>query len=114
MSEDREYTSLEQIPAGPFQQARVALLAEYRLVDLAGTLFLDHVGFDQFVADPHAEAGDRSVLRQREVEDPFQTRIRVVDERLFNRRAGNLVADFDSDFVIADGQRLVAAPACLW
>ena len=69
---DREDAGLEDVAAGPFEQARVALLAQDRLVDLAGPLLLDDVGLDQLVADPHAEAGDRRVLRQREVEHAFE------------------------------------------
>ena len=52
---------LEDVAARPFEQARIALLAQDRLVDLAGPLLLDDVGLDQLVADPHAEAGDRRV-----------------------------------------------------
>ena len=69
---DRKDAGLEDVAARPFQQARVALLAQDRLVDFAGPLLLDDVGLDQLVADPHAEAGDRGVLRQREIEDAFE------------------------------------------
>ena len=106
---DREHAGLEDVAARPFQQAGIALLAQDRLVDLAGPLLLDDVGLDQLVADPHAEAADRGVLRQREMEHAFQPAVGVVDERFLDRRAGDLVADVDGDLVIADRQRHVAA-----
>ena len=42
------------------------------------------------------------------MKDAFQTLIGTIDKRLFNRRAGDLVADFDLNFVVADRQRHVA------
>ena len=39
------------------------------------------------------------------MEDALQPTVRSIHEGLFNRRAGDLVADFDFDFVVADGQR---------
>ncbi len=106
---DGEDAGLEDVAARPFQQARIAPLAEDRLVDLPRPLLLHHVGLDQFVADPHAEAGDRGVLRQGEEERALQLRVGVVDERFFDRGPGDLVADIDRDLVIADRQRHVAA-----
>ena len=106
---DREHTGFEQIAAGPFQQARIALLAEDRFVDFACPLFLDDIGFDKVVADPHAEAADRSVLRQREMEDALQPGVRMIRERFLDCRAGDLVANFDAHLVIADRKGFVAA-----
>ena len=104
-----EHAGLEQVAAGPFQQARVAALAEDGLVNLAGALFLDHVGLDEPVADPHAEAGNRGVLRQREVKDALQRGTGMVDERFLDGGAGDLVADVDRHLVVADRKRHVAA-----
>ncbi len=42
------------------------------LVDLARPLLLDDVALDELVADPHAEAADRRVGRQREAEHAFE------------------------------------------
>ena len=47
MGLDRKHAGFEQIAAGPFQQAGIALLAQNRLVNFAGPLFLDDVGLDQ-------------------------------------------------------------------
>ena len=69
---DRKDAGLEDVAARPFEQAGVAPFAQDGLVDFAGALLLDDVGLDELVADPHAEAGDRGVLRQREVEDAFE------------------------------------------
>jgi hypothetical protein len=100
---------LENVAARPFQETRIALLAENRLVDLAGPLLFDDVGFHELVSDPHPKAADRGISRQREVEDAFEPLAGVVDERLLDRRAGDLVADFDRNLVIADGERDFAA-----
>ena len=106
---DREHPGLEDVAARPFQQPRVATLAEDRFVDLPGTLLLDDVGLDQFVADPHPEPGDRGVLGQGEIEHALQPALGVVDERLLDHGPGDLVANIDGDLVIADRQRHVAA-----
>ena len=109
VAEDREHPRFEEVAAGPFQQAGVAFLAQDGLVDLTRALLLDHVGLDQFAVDPHAEAGDRRVLRQREVEHALEARAGVVDEGLLDGGARDLVTDVDGDLVETDGQRRVAA-----
>ncbi|MGC4002235.1 MAG: hypothetical protein QM811_03450 [Pirellulales bacterium] len=43
-------------------------------------MLLNDIGFDQFIADPHAKAADRGILRQREMKDTFEPRSRVVDK----------------------------------
>ena len=101
--------ALKMLPPDHSSRPGSRLLAEDRLVDLAGPLLLDHVGLDQLVADPHAEAGDRGVLRQREVEHALQPAVGVVDERFLDDGAGDLVADVDRHLVVADRQRHVAA-----
>ena len=78
-------------------------------VDFPRSLLLDDVGLDEVVADPHAEAGDRGVGRQREMEDPFERLLGVVDERFLDDGAGDLVANIDGDLVVADGERHIAA-----
>ena len=109
MGEDGKHSSFEEVPAGPFQQARVPFLSKDDLVDLPCPLFFDNVGFHQFVADPHAEAGNRGVLRQGEVKHALQYAVGMVDERFFDHRSGNLIAYVYGHLVIADRQRLVAA-----
>ena len=107
MGLNRKHAGFEEIAAGPFQQAGVALFAQNGFVNFPGTLFFDHVGFDQIVADPHAETADRRILRQREIENPFPARRSVIDERFLDRGAGNLIANLDVDLVVADRKRLV-------
>ena len=68
MGEDGEHPGLEDVAAGPFQQAGIAPLAQNRLVDFACPLLFDHIGLNQFAVDPHPEARDRGILRQGEVE----------------------------------------------
>ena len=106
---DREDARLEDVAARPFEQPGVAPLAQDRLIDLTGPLLLDDVGLDQVVADPHAEAGDRRVLRQREIEDAFELGVGVVDERFLDDGAGDLIANIDGYLVIADGKRHITA-----
>ena len=105
---DGKHSGFEQIAAGPFQQPRIASLAEDRLVDLAGSLFLHHVGFDQFVADPHAEAGNRCILWQGEIEDTFKAALGPIHKRFLDHSASNLIADIDRHLVVPDGQRHIS------
>ncbi len=106
---DREHAGFEQIAGSPFQQAGIFPLALNRFVNFTSTLLFDDVGFDQIVADPHPEAANRSIRGQWKIELALQPAASVIDERFFNRRAGNLIANFDVDFVIADRERLVGA-----
>ena len=105
---DREDACLEQVPRSPFEQPRIASLAQDGLVNFTGTLLLDDVRIDEIVADPHAEPADRRILRQREMEGPFQPRPRVIDERFLDGRPRDLIANLDRDLVIAHRQRFVA------
>ena len=105
---DGEDAGLEDVSAGPFQQARVAALAENLLVNLPCPLLLDDVGGDLLAADPHGEARDRGVLGQGEVEDALGAGFRVIDERFLDHGPGDLVADVDLDPMVPDGQRHVA------
>jgi hypothetical protein len=69
----------------------------------------NHVGLDVIVPDPHAEPRNRCVLRQREVKDAFKLIICAIDERFFDRRPRDLVADIDGHLVIADRERHITA-----
>src|SRR5262245_3702278 len=98
---DRPDAGGEDVAARPLEQAGVAILAADRLVNLASPLLLDYIGLDQLVADPHTEAGNRRILRQRKVEDAFELVNRIVDKRFLDHRASDLVADLDRYLVIA-------------
>ena len=105
---DRVDARFEDVAAGPFEQAGVALLAQDRLVDFAGALLLHDIRFDEVIADPHAETGDGRVLRQREMEHAFEHAVGAVDERFFDHGARDLIADVHGDVVITDRQWHVA------
>ncbi len=107
MSFNREHPCFEQVSGRPLQQSGVTSFSQDSLVDLTSPLFFDDVGFNQIVADPHAESADGGVLRQGEMKHPFQSRRRVIHKRFFNRCSSNLVTDLDRDFVITYGQRFV-------
>ena len=106
---DRVDAGFEDVATGPFEQTRVALLAQDRLVNFAGPLLLDDVRFDEFVADPHTETRDRRVRREREMEHPFEHTVRAVDERFLDDGPRDLIADVDRDVVIAHRQWHVPA-----
>ena len=109
MRQDRKHSRFKDVPASPLQQARISTLAQNRLVNLSSPLFFNHVSFDQFTIDPHPETADRSVLGQWKMELAFQPTSSVINKRLFNRCASNLITNFDFDFVITNRQRHVSA-----
>ena len=106
---DRKHAGFEDVSGSPLQQSRIAPFAQDSLVDLPSPLLLDDIGLDEFIADPHTEPGDRRIARQRKMEDAFEPPLRAIDERFFDGGACDLIANLDADFVIADGQRFIAA-----
>ena len=53
------------------------------------------------IPKPEIEASSR----KRKIKDPFEHRVRVIHERFFDHRPGDLVADIDRHRVVADCQR---------
>ena len=106
---DRVDASFEETAAGPLQQAWVTLFVEDDFVDLPGALFFYDVCFHQLVADPHAEARDRGIWWKREIESALEHVSGVVDERLLDYCACDLVSDIDAHMMVADRQRRVTA-----
>ena len=45
------------------ERAADATFSQDGFINFPGTLFLDDVRFNQFIADPHSKPADRSVLR---------------------------------------------------
>jgi hypothetical protein len=106
----REHAHAKFVALHPLEQGGVAAAIDDGLVDLPALLALGDAGLHQLAVDVHRQAGDRGVGRQREAVYALELVIRVVEECLVDRRAGDAVLDVYVDVHHPHRQRPLARP----
>ena len=102
---DRKDAHLEQVVADLFEDRRVALAIDDRLVDPRGPLAFNQLALDQFVGrHVHGKPADRSPVRQVEHERAFLLARERIVERLVDLHQRHRRLQHDVDVVAGDVQ----------